>query len=183
MRFSDFDAYMIPILDLWGTTEKVRWDKENNINFMWALHGGDLYRGPVDFARLDNGKYDLAIADFTKAIELNPRLALAYLNRGLAYASKGQFDLAITDFTKVIELNPRLAIAYYKRGVAYADGKGQFDHAIADCTTAIELNPRYVEAYYSRGFVHRILPVELGSYIGLIELLLLYLSQIGIYFL
>ena len=58
MRFSDFDAYMIPILDLWGTTRKIRWDKDNNVSFMWALHRGDLYRGPVDFARLDNGKYD-----------------------------------------------------------------------------------------------------------------------------
>ena len=68
MRFSDFDAYMIPILDLWGTTRKIRWDKDNNVSFMWALHRGDLHRGPVDFARLDNGKYDPSKSDSNELI-------------------------------------------------------------------------------------------------------------------
>ena len=68
MRFSDFDAYMIPILDLWGATRKLRWDKDNNVSFMWALHRGDLYRGPVDFARLDNGKYDPSKSDSNELI-------------------------------------------------------------------------------------------------------------------
>jgi tetratricopeptide (TPR) repeat protein len=36
------------------------------------------------------GKYDLAIIEFTKAIEINPRYAQAYNNRGLAYDAKGE---------------------------------------------------------------------------------------------
>ena len=68
MRFSDFDAYMIPTLDLWGTTRKIRWDKDNNINLTWALHGSDLCRGPVNFARLENGKYDPSKSDSNELI-------------------------------------------------------------------------------------------------------------------
>jgi len=41
-------------------------------------------------ALLEEGQYDRAIAYFNKAIELNPRLAEAYSNRGLAYLGKGQ---------------------------------------------------------------------------------------------
>ncbi len=61
---------------------------------------------------------DKAIADFTKAIEKNPRFAEAYYFRGLVYYDKGQYDKAISDFTKAIEINARGAEAYSKRGIA-----------------------------------------------------------------
>jgi len=56
-------------------------------------------------------KYDIqdfvgAIADYTRALELNPELAEAYNNRGLAKASLQHYTGAITDFSKAIELNP-----------------------------------------------------------------------------
>jgi len=60
-----------------------------------------------------------AIIDNAKVIELNPRLADAYVNRGLAYYDKNQFEKAIADYTKVIELNPRHSEAYIHRGIAY----------------------------------------------------------------
>jgi len=50
--------------------------------------------------------YDQAIADYSKAIEIDPELAIAYGNRGLSYARKRLEDGAIRDFTKVIELSP-----------------------------------------------------------------------------
>jgi hypothetical protein len=67
----------------------------------------------------DKGEFDHAIADFTKAIELNPSHAAVYTNRGIAYEKKGKHDKAISDFTKAIELNPRLAEAYSNRGFVY----------------------------------------------------------------
>ena len=101
-------------------------------------------------------QWDLAIADGTKAIELDPNIeldpeyALAYNSRGIAYAKKGQWDSAITDYTKVIELDPNFAPAYGNRGVAYAK-KGQWDLAIADYSKAMELNPNYPPNYHHRG--------------------------------
>ena len=78
----------------------------------------------IDWAR--KGQHEKAIADFTKAIEIDPRYAKAYYNRGFAYFLKGQYEQAISDFTKAIELNPRYADAYINRGVAYGR-KGQHD--------------------------------------------------------
>lgn len=50
------------------------------------------------------GDYDRAIADFDKAIQLEPDFAKAYSNRGSAYKSKGEKYKAIADFKKVLDL-------------------------------------------------------------------------------
>jgi tetratricopeptide (TPR) repeat protein len=59
------------------------------------------------------------MTDFNKALEINPRFAMAYNNRGLAYMEKGQYDNAIADFNKALQINPMLALAYGNRGRAY----------------------------------------------------------------
>ncbi len=49
-----------------------------------------------------------AIADYSKAIELDPKDTIAYFNRGGAKQMKGDLDGAIADYSKAIELNPVL---------------------------------------------------------------------------
>src|ERR1019366_6643794 len=66
----------------------------------------------------DATDYIGAIAEYTKAIKLNPNDAHAYLNRGLAKFSLEDDRGAITDCNKAIELNPNYAMAYYLRGSA-----------------------------------------------------------------
>jgi tetratricopeptide (TPR) repeat protein len=51
-------------------------------------------------------QYDHAIVDFGRAIQLNPRYAKAYKNRGIAYKYKGQTDRAIADFQTTLKLDP-----------------------------------------------------------------------------
>ena len=55
-----------------------------------------------------------AIADFNKAIQLDPNLAGAYNNRGVVYSETGKYKPAIADFNKAIQLDPNLADAYNK---------------------------------------------------------------------
>jgi tetratricopeptide (TPR) repeat protein len=99
----------------------------------------------------NKGKYDQAISDYTKALEINPMHAEAYNNRGLAYGQKGQYDQAISDFNKALEINPRDAEAYNNRGTAYGR-KGQNDEAISDYSKAIEIDPESVMAYNNRAW-------------------------------
>jgi tetratricopeptide (TPR) repeat protein len=96
------------------------------------------------------GQLDLAIQDYNKAIEIDPKLPDPYNGRGNAYTEKGQFDLAIHDYSKAIELDPKLAVAYFNRGLAYAV-KGRLDLAVQDFNKAIEFNPKGVDAYNNRG--------------------------------
>ena len=50
------------------------------------------------------GKYDQAIADFNKAVGLDPSSA-NYYNWGLTYAEKGEYDKAIADLEICITLS------------------------------------------------------------------------------
>jgi len=96
------------------------------------------------------GDFDRAIADYDKAIKLNPKDADVYYNRGNAYQRKGQHDRAIADYDKAIKLNPKYAEAHSNRGISYRK-KDQYDRAIADYGAAIKLNPKLAVAYNNRG--------------------------------
>ena len=102
-------------------------------------------------AFLNQGKYPEAVAEFTKAIELDPKLVDAYLLRGVAYLDGlKKYPEAIADLTKAIELDPKLVAAYSNRGLAL-DGLKKYPEAIADFTKAIELDPKLALAYNLRG--------------------------------
>src|SRR5262249_4612520 len=63
--------------------------------------------------------YDKAIADFSEAIRLDPKDALAYHRRGLVWYEKKEYSKSITDYSEAIRLDPKNALAYYNRGVSY----------------------------------------------------------------
>jgi len=100
----------------------------------------------------NQGQYELAIADYTKAIEIKPHHAYAYYNRGLIFKRQSKYDLAIVDNNKAIEINPGFVKAYNNRGNVFQE-QGRYELAIADYNKALEINPDYAEAYNNRGNV------------------------------
>ena len=51
-------------------------------------------------------RYDEALADFSRAIELDPGNAWAIASRGETYRLMGRYDEALADFNRAIELDP-----------------------------------------------------------------------------
>jgi tetratricopeptide (TPR) repeat protein len=90
-------------------------------------------------ALLELYRYDQAIADFTEALEINPKYVFAYKIRGLAYSEKGQYDKAISDYNKAIEISPRDAEAYNDRGHVYIAILGNKKKGCSDLKRACEL--------------------------------------------
>jgi tetratricopeptide (TPR) repeat protein len=69
----------------------------------------------VAFGR--SGDEASAIADFSKALELNPKRGLAYYNRGYSYEQLGQYRQAIEDCSCAIAIRPNDGNCYLRRGV------------------------------------------------------------------
>jgi tetratricopeptide (TPR) repeat protein len=95
--------------------------------------------------------YDKALLYYSMAIDLNPKNATYYNNRGTIYHNKKLYGLAIQDSTYAIELDPDNASYYNNRGTSYYNNK-QYDLAIQDYTRAINLDPADAVHYDKRGF-------------------------------
>jgi protein O-mannosyl-transferase len=98
----------------------------------------------------ENGDYEKAMADISRALELDPNFADAYINRGLYYYMTGDDDKAISDYTKAVSLKPRMVNTYLDRGSAYLR-KGDNEQALADFNRALAMDPDLAEAYNNRG--------------------------------
>jgi len=95
------------------------------------------------------GQLDQAIADYTKALEINPRLAIAYAQRGNIYNEKGQLDRVLADYNKALEINQKIPYIWGGRGSVYLH-KGQYNRAIADSSKALEIHPAYAQSRIDR---------------------------------
>ena len=97
-------------------------------------------------AYLRKGQYDAAIGEYNKALQINPRSAVAYYNRSVAYTSKGQYDKAVTDCSSALQLNPSDANSYYSRGVSYWH-LGSKNEAIKDLQSAAKLKHKGAQGF------------------------------------
>src|SRR5437870_10728144 len=113
---------------------------------------GDLVNRGIEKAK--NGDLDGALADFNRAIELNPKDDAPYYNRAQARRLKNDTAGASADYTRAIELGSTNPAAYNNRGNARAENNDR-DDAIADYTRAIELKPDYARAYYNRAVLKK----------------------------
>jgi lipoprotein NlpI len=95
------------------------------------------------------GDYSGAIADHSKALEIDPNDGVVYQSRAITYFLNGLLAEAARDFTKVIELHPTIAETYAYRGdVYYQDNK--LKEAIEDFRKACQLRPRAQESFRLR---------------------------------
>jgi tetratricopeptide (TPR) repeat protein len=99
------------------------------------------------------GQWDMAIADYSTAIKINPKNILPYINRGVVFYNIKEMDKAITDFSKAIEIDPQYTAAYYNLGNTYKS-LGKWENALTDYSKAIECDPENSAVYSNRGIVY-----------------------------
>ena len=78
------------------------------------------------------------MADFNRALALDPNNAYLLYNRGTLYAQQQEYQKAIEDFTRAIAIDANLAEAYYNRGICAINIK-QNEAAVRDLGKAGEL--------------------------------------------
>jgi len=80
-----------------------------------------------------------AIVDFSRALAINPNDAVAYHNRGYAYALEGKTDLAISDLKKAIQLSSDPATVQHAEQLLADIGQGRLSQAPAPGAQVWEL--------------------------------------------
>lgn len=99
------------------------------------------------------GFYENALADWSKAYNLNPSNYDARRNRGLMQMVIKNYDQAEEDFTWLIENNENELYAYLNRAYTYLLNNKK-KKALKDVNKAIEKKPDYAQAYYHRSLIY-----------------------------
>ncbi|MDD2548502.1 MAG: tetratricopeptide repeat protein [Bacteroidales bacterium] len=119
-------------------------ESSSNVTEAWYLRG---------LAKYSLNDMPGALADFSKAIELNPVFSQALLYRGITLSRQKKYLQSNNDFEMVIELRPNWHDGYYSRGVNYLL-MGQPKKSIQDFSKVIDLDPKNIDAWINRGTAH-----------------------------
>ena len=115
--------------------------------------------GPTDaesyfqrgWSRDSRGDDEGAVADYSKAVDLDPNHRWALLRRA-HLRRESDYDGAMSDFTRVISIHPGCMDAWYWRGDLRRQ-RGDLDSAIADYNQAVAL----LEPGEDRNFIEKLI--------------------------
>jgi tetratricopeptide (TPR) repeat protein len=102
------------------------------------------------FAATSQSDFATAETYWTSILEIYPKNAAVWSNRGNARVSQHKLQGALADYNQSIALAPDQPDPYLNRGAAL-EGLQQWDKAIADYNHVLELDPNDAAAYSNRG--------------------------------
>jgi Tfp pilus assembly protein PilF len=102
-------------------------------------------RNSVGTKLLQQGKIEAAIAEFQKALVIDPNYIAAQLNLAYGYERANRVEEAMDAYRKASDLDPGSFFAHNNLGVLY-DKKGAYEQAIVEFQNALKSEPSYVMA-------------------------------------
>ncbi len=93
-----------------------------------------------------------ALEDYNVALEKDPELGKAYMERARVFHSLEKYQSASEDASRAIMLVPNSAEAYAVRAAA-SSKMNRLEDALRDCNKALRLDPKYAYAYHIRALV------------------------------
>jgi tetratricopeptide (TPR) repeat protein len=106
------------------------------------------YKRGTAYAR-NPGDLDKALADFDRAVEIDPNRADVLAERASVRLQKGDVKGALQDLTSAIDRDPTNALLYANRASAYEAARKP-EQALSDYSRAIELDQAISSAYFRR---------------------------------
>jgi tetratricopeptide (TPR) repeat protein len=105
------------------------------------------------------GRYQEAISCYNKAIEIDPRHAMAWNNKGVSLDFLGRYQEAISCYDKALEIDPLHAMAWNNKGIIL-HSLGRYQEAIICYDNVLEIGPQEADAWNNKsGSLH-----SLGRY-------------------
>ena len=96
------------------------------------------------------GKKETALANFDRALRLQPDYAEALSNRGNTLHELRRYDEALASFDRALKARPGYAEALSNRGVTLHELK-RYEEALASFDAALKKQPSYARALSNRG--------------------------------
>jgi tetratricopeptide (TPR) repeat protein len=110
-------------------------DTDNSDPYIYLVRGD---------AHHNAGRYDRAVQEYTKAMEINGLLAEAYAARAVALIDQDALDAAQQDLLRAIELDSKDPGAYVRLVVLHGI-QGRYAEALKRAEKAVALDPDWVE--------------------------------------
>lgn len=152
-----FAAITIAILLAFAVASHARAQVWSNSVSLWQdaiLKSPNKYRPhfQLAFAYQEQGRPDLAVAEFQRTSEIKPPTLDLLLDWGLAYDALNQPDKALEKFRQAASLEPS-AHAYTQIGYIYAK-RSAWQQAMEAFDTAQKINPDFPPTYMYKGQVY-----------------------------
>jgi tetratricopeptide (TPR) repeat protein len=104
--------------------------------------------------RAFRGEHDLAISDYTQAIALDPKFALAYYARGESFLKLKDYRQAETEYVMALKLSPAMAVADGGLAQVYYHLQ-DYSAALVACNRAIQHDSENLDFYHSRALINK----------------------------
>jgi tetratricopeptide (TPR) repeat protein len=111
---------------------------------------GVYYNRALGFAA--QGRTDLALADYTRSLQLDSTFAAAALNRGMLHFQESRYEEAVADLQKALQLGTDPATGHYDLALVYLQ-QGRHEDALAHARKALAHGPANADA---RSLVERL---------------------------
>ena len=99
------------------------------------------------------GKWEIAVKAYRRALQLNPGLADCWNNLATIYYRIGKKNKAIRYYLNALKINPSYKLAYYNLGNIFEEIR-KYRLAIKTYLKAIELDEQYFDAHYNLALVY-----------------------------
>mgnify|MGYP001229129069 CR=1 FL=1 len=104
-------------------------------------------------------KYDQAIVQLKKSIEINPNYYQGYNSLGNIFFKKNDFNAALEAYQKAIDIKFDYHETYHNKGNVYLKLR-QIDKALENYNLSTKFNSRYLPAIKSKIMYKILIPVE-----------------------
>lgn len=115
----------------------------------------DMYCG---FGAYNNelGNYEVAIDQYEKALQVNPKMDIAWNNLGNAKKSLRQFEEALDCYQKAIDCSPERFEFHYHKGLLLIE-LSRYDEAKEVLLRAVKLDPENIDLNYQLASTYKVL--------------------------
>lgn len=148
------DAARADLLALRGRVQEARGESQAaHLDFTKAIEidpegAPDYYVWRADLL-IENERYELALSDLNRAIELFNENAYAYSRRASAHWAMGNLDLAIDDYSLAIQYDPQWVWVRNGRGLVHHE-KAEYEAALADFDAALKIDANHGSTHECR---------------------------------